>query len=179
MRYNSFANPNGYYFVTFATVGWVDVFTRKRYVEILLDSLKFCQTNKGLRIHAWCIMSNHVHLVISAGFTSLSDVMRDMKKFTARQILQSITEDIESRREWMLYIFRYVGEKNANNEIYQFWQQDNKPIELYSAKFIDQKINYVHENPVNAGIVENAQDYCWSSAKDYCGGKGLLDIELI
>ena len=63
MRYRSFANPNGHYFVTFATVGRIDVFTRKRYVEILVDSLKFCQANKGLRIHAWCIMSNHVHLV--------------------------------------------------------------------------------------------------------------------
>lgn len=179
MRYNSFANPSGHYFVTFATVGWIDVFTRKRYVEILLDSLQFCQTQKGLRIHAWCIMSNHVHLVITAGSVPLGDVLRDLKKFTARQILQSITDETESRREWMLYLFRQAGEKNANNEQYQFWQQDNKPMELYTNKFIDQKINYIHENPVEAGLVAKAQDYTWSSAKDYCDEKGILPIEFL
>ena len=141
-------NPEGLYFITFATIQWVDVFTRSRYIDIVLESLKYCQKEKGLRIHAWCIMrnaaqSNHVHLMISTKLNHYpSDVLRDFKKFTSKQIIAAIEnkELPESRRSWMLWLFRQAGEANAKNSNYQFWQQENHPIELVSNKFIDQKI---------------------------------------
>ena len=94
-------NPEGLYFVTFATVQWVDVFTRSTYVDILLESLRYCQKEKGLRIHAWCVMSNHVHLMISTQFGHHpSDALRDLKKFTSKKMIAAIAdkEQPESRR---------------------------------------------------------------------------------
>lgn len=129
-------NKDGVYFISFATVGWVDVFTRKEYKNIIVDSLRYCQKQKGLVLHAWCIMTNHVHLIISAkeGF-ALADILRDMKKFTSKQIVKAIAENpYESWKDWMLEMFRKAGNINSNNKFYQFWRQDNKPIELYSNK---------------------------------------------
>ncbi len=74
-------NPEGIHFITFAEVEWVDVFTRKAYRDILLDSIRHCQQDKGLMVHAWCLMSNHVHLVVSARNNDTSNILRDFKKF--------------------------------------------------------------------------------------------------
>ncbi|NJL15376.1 MAG: transposase [Microscillaceae bacterium] len=173
-------NPDGVYFVTLTVVEWVDVFTRKRYVEIVLDSLRHCQQAKGLVIYAWCIMSNHVHLIIAKEKEpTLSDILRDFKKYTSSQIIKSIKEEPESRRNWMLWIFSSAAKKNSNNTNYQFWQQNNQPKELISNEFMEQKLDYIHLNPVEAGIVEYAKDYLYSSARDYEGSKGLLDIQFI
>jgi putative transposase len=172
-------NQAAIHFITFATVEWIDVFTRKQYRDIVLDSIRFCQVEKGLLLHCWCIMSNHLHLIVSAKNENLSDVLRDFKKFTSKQIIGAIEANKqESRREWMLRIFKEEGEKNSRNTNYQFWRQDNQPQELYSAAFIFQKINYIHNNPVEAGIVEKPEHYLYSSAKDYVLTKkcGLLDV---
>ncbi|MDB5255383.1 MAG: transposase [Chitinophagaceae bacterium] len=73
-------NPDGIYFITFAVVEWIDVFSCKIYKDELLDSIKYCQDNKGLEIFAWCIMTNHVHLMIRAEEKShLSNTLRDLK----------------------------------------------------------------------------------------------------
>ena len=124
-------------------------------MDILLDSLQYCQKEKGLRIHAWCLMSNHVHLMISTKFgRHPSDALRDLKKFTSKKIIAAIAdkEQPESRRGWMLWLFKQAGEANSKNKEYQFWQQENHPIELIINKFIDQKIDrggvplYTHES---------------------------------
>jgi putative transposase len=175
-------NQAAIHFITFAVVEWVDVFTRKDYRDIVLDSIRFCQKEKGLLLHSWCIMSNHFHLIVSARDSNLSDILRDFKKFTSKQIIAAIENNAgESRKEWMLNIFRQQGEKNSRNNTYQFWRQDNLPQELYSAAFIFQKTNYIHQNPVEAGIVARPEDYLYSSAKDYYLTKkcGLLDVAFL
>jgi REP element-mobilizing transposase RayT len=176
-----FRNPDGVYFVTFAVVEWVDVFTRKEYRDILIENLKYCQTNKGLEIFAWCIMSNHVHLIIRAkeGLV-LQDILIDFKKFTSKRIFEAIASNPgESRKEWMVEIFREHGRKNSNNTTIQFWRQDNRPIEVFSQDVIAQKLKYLHNNPVEAGIVGKEEDYLYSSARDYFEGKnvGMLTLE--
>ncbi len=135
--------------------------------------------SRGWLLHGWCIMSNHVHLIASARNEDLSDILRDFKKFTSKQIIAAIEKsETESRREWMLAIFKAQAEKNSHNVHYQFWRQDNQPKELYSAAFTVQKLNYIHNNPVEAGLVEKAEDYVYSSAKDYIhgGNCGLLEV---
>jgi REP element-mobilizing transposase RayT len=127
-------------------------------------------------------MSNHLHLVVSARNENLSDILRDFKKFTSKQIIEAIINNKhESRRDWKLKIFQEEGSKNARNKNYQFWRQDNQQEELYSPKFVFQKINYIHNNPVESGIVEKPEDYLYSSAKDYHATKkcGLLDLEFL
>ena len=164
--------------MTYAVVGWVDVFTRNVYKDILIESWRYCQQQKGLLIHAYVIMTNHVHMIISRNSTiSLEAIMRDMKKFTSSRILEAIKKEQESRREWMLNIFSVAGLKNSNNSKYQFWQQDNHPIECDTARILEQKMEYIHENPVRAGFVEKAEDWIYSSAGDYyCNKKGLIEL---
>ena len=172
-------NQAAIHFITFAVVSWIDVFTRKDYRDILLDSIRFCQREKGLVVYSWCIMSNHVHLIVSARNNNLSDVLRDFKKFTSKKSITAIEANTkESRREWMLDIFRKEGGANSRNKEYQFWRQDNRPIELIHGRFIFQKMNYIHSNPVEAGLVERQEHYLYSSAKDYIEGKksGLLEL---
>jgi putative transposase len=73
-------NQGASHFITFAVVEWIDVFTRKQYCDIVLDSLKHCQSERGLVLNCWCIMSNHLHLIASAKNHDLSDIVRDFKK---------------------------------------------------------------------------------------------------
>ena len=175
-------NQFAIHFITFATVQWVDVFTRKEYADIVVESLKFCKKNKGLKIHAWCIMSNHLHLIISSEEPNkLSDILRDLKKFTANQIIKAIEDNPkESRKAWLLWIFKKAGTENSRNNEYQFWQQDNHPIECDQESILDSKMTYLHENPVRAGWVRNEQDYVYSSGIDYyLQEKGLIDLDLL
>ncbi|HNE63840.1 MAG: transposase [Saprospiraceae bacterium] len=174
-----FLDPEGIYFVSFATVGWVDVFTRAEYKEIFLESLKYCQQHKGLVIHAWCLMTNHVHLIFSGGEPGKhSGILRDLKKYTAIKLLEAIAANPqESRKEWMMKIFTQAGKENSNNSRYQFWRQDNHPVEIYSPKVVSQKLEYVHNNPVNAGIVQEAEHYLYSSARNYSNQNGLINVE--
>ena len=116
---------------------WVDVFSRKEYADILEESLKYCQKEKGLKIHVWCIMSNHVHLIATEP-NKLPDVLRDLKKFTSTSIIKAILDNPkESRKNWMLWIFKKAGEKNNRNKDYQFWQQDNHPIECDTNEILE------------------------------------------
>lgn len=111
----------------------------------------------------------------------LSDVLRDFKKFTAFKILEAIQANSkESRKGWMLWIFRKAGEKNNRNKEFQFWQQDNHPIECDTNDIIDTRLIYIHENPIRAGVVRYEQDYAYSSAIDYyTEGKGLIEIDRV
>ncbi|WMJ72789.1 transposase [Cytophagaceae bacterium ABcell3] len=116
-------------------------------------------------------MPSHVHLIISTETASLSDIIRDMKRHTSKQLIKCIQEySCESRREWLLWMFKRAGKKNANNKDYQFWQQNNHPIELSNYELLNQRLNYLHQNPVEAGFVAEAHEYLYSS------GKGLLNI---
>jgi REP element-mobilizing transposase RayT len=130
------------YYLTFATIGWVDIFTRKVYRDIITDSLTYCIKEKGLRLFAYVLMSNHMHLICRAkeGY-KLSEIIGDFKKFTVKKIIQIIQREPESRREWMLVIFGKAGTSNPNNKCFQVWRQDNHPIELYTNLVIDQKKN--------------------------------------
>ena len=173
-------NDEGIYFISFSVVYWIDVFIRNEYKNIFIESLKFCQKNKGLRVHAWVIMTSHVHLIVSSEKDKLEGIIRDFKSFTSRKIKEAIKENIqESRREWIIWMMERAGKQNKNNKGWQFWQQHNKPIELWDTYMLEQKLNYLHQNPVENGFVINAEDYLYSSAIDYADGKGLLEITKI
>lgn len=175
-------DQHGLNFVTLTVVDWVDVFVRKAYKDIVLDSLRYCQKEKGLVVYAYVIMSSHVHLIVEASKPEipLSDILRDFKKFTAKQILHEIENSgKESRKEWMLHRFAYRGHQAPCNRQYQFWQSDNHPIDLFTLPVIAQKIRYIHENPVKEGWVLDAEHYLYSSASNYAAEKGLLDVAVV
>jgi len=180
-RNYKFHNPEGIYFVSFAVVYWIDVFTRPKYKEIIVDSLRYNQSEKGMEIFAWCIMTNHVHLI----FRSLNGIkpeqlVGDFKRFTSKKIVDAIKENPqESRREWMINAFAKAAERSSNVNGNQFWRHDNKPIELWTNSVIDEKIGYTHNNPVVEGIVNEPFDYVYSSSRNYCGESGLLDVTVL
>lgn len=177
-------DQNKLYFVTFTVINWIDIFIRDEYRNVFLDSVGYCQKNKGLEVYAWCIMTSHIHMILgSKGENKLEDIIRDLKSFTSRSIRKLIEnkEKVgESRREWISKMMRQAGLNNGNNKDFQFWQQHNNPIELSTNFLLDQKLEYIHKNPVEAGFVESPEMWFYSSAKDYYGkGKGAIDILFI
>ena len=172
-------DPFRAYYITLTVIDWVDVFTRKDYRDILIDSLQYCMREKGLQMYEFVIMSNHAHLIMASDKVPLPDILRDFKKFTAKKIIEAIIHGNESRKEWMLKKFAFAGNRNSNNTNYQFWQQDYHAVELSTKKMWDQRVQYIHNNPVRAGIVENVEDYVYGSARFYYGRKCLLELSLV
>jgi putative transposase len=170
---------NGAYFLTFTTIGWVDLFIRDSYKQFIADSLNYCIENLGLRLYAYVIMPSHLHMIASAENNNLSTVVGNFKKFTSRELISMIKKNSESRREWMLPIFKTAGENNPRNKYYQVWQQNSHAEEVYSPKFTLSKIKYIHNNPVEEGFVERPEDYLYSSAKDYAGMKSPVNVSMI
>ncbi len=159
------------HFLTFTVHQWVDVFTRDIYREKFLESLKFCQKQKGLEIFCWVLMTNHCHLIVRAKEENLSDVIRDFKKFTSKSIFRTIQDNPqESRKDWMCKLL------SIENRIW-FWEVGYHGEEVYSPDFFAKKANYIHLNPVRAGFVEKEEEYVWSSAADFYGfRKGMLEL---
>ena len=122
-------------------------------------------------------MTSHIHLVFRSVKGQKPELLiGDLKRFTSKSIVKAITENPqESRKEFLLDYFKKEGDKSSNVSKYQFWQHDNHPIELWSNQVIKQKIDYVHQNPVESGLVYKAEDFVYSSARDYAEEKGLLD----
>lgn len=164
------------YFITTTVIDWIDIFTRPKYKHIIIQSLEYCQKNKGLKIYAWVLMSNHLHAIVSTDSEhSISDIFRDFKKYTSKQIISELMVDLEeSRKIWILERFRLAGLYNNKIREYRVWQDGFFPEYIATQSFFRQKINYIHNNPVNQEIVSSPEDYMYSSAVDYAGGKGLL-----
>ena len=175
-----FYDPDKLYFVSFAVVYWIDLFIRNEYKDIMLESWRYCQHHKALELYGWCIMTSHVHMIIGSGYNKPENIMRDMKRHTSEKLKELIiSHPSESRREWILAMMKKAGKENCHNREFQLWQQDNHPILLSSLKIAHQKLDYTHYNPVMAGIVEKPEDYLYSSARNYLGIKGLIDVILL
>jgi REP element-mobilizing transposase RayT len=164
------------YYLTLTIEEWIDVFSRPVYKHIIIDSLNYCIVNKGLEVYCWCLMSNHLHLIGCASEGgNLSDILRDFKKFTSKALIDAIKETPESRREWMLNLFWYAGKNNKKIKYFN----GNDAQEIHSTPFLEEKMNYIHNNPVRAELVGRSEDYLYSSARDYSGEKGLVEIILV
>jgi len=177
-RKYKFHNPEGMYFVSFAVINWIDVFVRSKYFDLITESLNYCSTEKGMELYCYCIMPSHVHLIFSDINKNPSKLLKEFKTFTSKNMRKAIEENAqESRKEWILQMMIESGIANSNVKNYQFWQQNNQPIELWSNAVIQQKIDYVHNNPVKSGFVNEPSHWKHSSAIDYVGGKS--DVEVV
>jgi putative transposase len=172
-----FRDKDALYFISFAVVNWIDVFVRVEYKQALIESWKYCQQHKGLEIYGWCIMPSHIHMIFGTSGDMHENIVRDMKRHTSEEMKKQIKRHPkESRKEWMLSMMEAAGTENSNNCRWQFWQQNNKPIELQNADMALRALNYTHNNPVQSGFVENPEHWLYSSALDYAGRKGLVAI---
>ncbi|MDY7396510.1 transposase [Aureibaculum sp. 2210JD6-5] len=177
-RNYKFHNKAGLYFVSFATVYWLDIFTRQVYFDILAESIAYCRKEKGMEVYAYCFMPNHVHLVFRSVNEDPSGLLRDFKKFTSKKIVKAIENNgRESRKEWLLWMLERAAKKKENVSNRQLWQHHNKPIELWTDKVIKQKIDYIHNNPIEAGFVNNSTEWKYSSARNFQGDNTVLVID--
>lgn len=154
------ANFEGVFLLTFTVVVWIDVFTREAYYDLLIKNLIFCQRNKSIEIFAYVIMPSHMHIIVRRNNGLVNDWIRDYKSFTAKELLNLVHDNPkESRKEWLLYMFKYYAKASKQNKEYMFWQKTNHPTENFTASVMQQKIEYIHNNPVRSGIVTNAAYY--------------------
>ncbi|MCB0396937.1 MAG: transposase [Flavobacteriales bacterium] len=172
--------PDKAYFVTMTIVQWIDVFSRPIQKKRLFASLQHCQQNKGLIIYAYCLMSSHLHMICQADEGHLlTNILRDFKTFTSKQIIQTIQEEPESRREWMLSAFHQACDHLKRKQRFKVWQDGNHAKELFSNHFIWQKLDYIHANPVKDLIVSHPENYLYSSARNYAELDSMLDVVML
>ena len=159
--------PERPHFITTTVIDWVDLFTRPVYKDILVDSLNYCTEYKSLTIYAYCIMPSHIHLIASSQGPALNQIMRDLKKFTSKRLIEAIKKETESRGEWLLNKFSFAAKRINRGVNYKVWQDGFHPVELTSNAMMDQKLEYVHNNPVVEGYVHLPEQWVYSSAGFY------------
>jgi len=173
-------DKQGAYFVTFTIVDWVDVMQDDAYKMILINAIKYYQEKRGMVVYAYCIMKNHVHMIIqSNGMETVSEILRDLKKYSAKEIIKSLEIENSEYSKRYLKIFQEAGKNLKRIKNYKVWQDGNHPMILYSNKFTWQKLSYIHNNAVETGDVLHAHDYMFSSARNYAELNSLLDVVLI
>ena len=154
-------------FVTLTIIDWVDLFIRPEYFKILDDSLNYCIANKGLNVHAYVYMSSHIHMIISSNENELQDIIRDLKKFTSKQFIKAIYEQPESRRVWLLNKFRFAANRVKKGVNYKIWKDGYHPVILDNLKKIEQRVHYIHYNPIVSELVYHERDWINSSYRSY------------
>ncbi len=168
---------NAIYFLTLSIVEWIDIFNCKKQKEMLINSLIYCQKEKGLVIYAWCLMPNHLHLICSVSSEiGMSGFLRDFKKFTSKEIVKLVMNTHESSQEWILKQFKSACSHLKRDQEYKVWQDSKQAKIVFSASFFYQKLNYIHNNPVKANLVANPEDYLHSSARNYADLDYLLEV---
>jgi putative transposase len=153
------------YFATTTVVDWLCIFVSDSYFEVLIESLKYCMQHKSLRLHSYVIMPNHAHYILSSDDgKNLSDIMRDFGTHTSREISRLLSID---GRQWLLQRFRNAARRDGRGNEYKVWQEGFHPIAIDSEKFFKQKLEYMHDNPVRKGYVEQPEHWKYSSARNY------------
>jgi len=175
-RYRVDPDLTNIYFSTSTIVEWQCVFKEEKYFQIIIDSLKFCQKQKGLYLLGYVIMLNHVHLLTGNNEnTSISNIMRDFRHYTANQIIKNLSEDNE---KLILYVFKKAGEKCAKKQQYKVWQDDFHPEAILSEDWLQQKMEYIHYNPVKKGYIEKPEYWKYSSARNWlCDDDSIIEID--
>ncbi len=176
---NHFPGKQACYFITFNTVDWVDVFIRPVYKQVVVHTLNHFIDNKGLIVNAWCLMTNHLHMMIQAreGYV-IAEIEKEFKSFTTTKVLEAIDTEPEARKDWMMKRFENFSNLMGLMKKYHVWQSSSSPafIDLRKTDTLIEQFSFIHDNPVRDRFVDTAADYPYSSARDYAGMKGLVNI---
>jgi REP element-mobilizing transposase RayT len=159
------------YFMTCTINGWLPIFTRPEAAQIIFDSWRYLQQERELRLFAYVILENHLHLIASA--PELSDVMQRFKSFTAHQIVDLLRRHGAETLLRQLQTLKLQHKMDSNVQV---WQEGSMPKQIQNDEMMWQKIEYIHMNPVNRGFVDDPLHWRWSSARNYAGQKGLIEV---
>lgn len=179
---NSETSQHACHYITFNTVDWVDIFVKPVYKYVIVDTLNEFIGRRGLTVNAWCLMTNHLHLLLQAkDGTGLAMIERDFKRITSTHILEAIELEPELRRQWMLGRFEHSSQSLKKLEKYQVWQSCSNPefIDFRQPMKLRELLNFLHDNPVRDRIVRMPEDYVFSSAGDYQGRRGLVNVKVV
>jgi len=159
------------HFLTGTIVGWLPIFGRPEVAEVLLDSWRFLQVQNRMELFGYVIMENHVHLIASA--YDLSKEIGDFKSFTARQIIDLLQSrgDHGALRQLELFRARHKSDRD-----YQFWQEGSHPQVIGDEEVMWQKLEYIHNNPLRRGYVDDPTHWRYSSARNYAELPGLISV---
>ncbi len=163
-------NPEAPYFITLTVLHWIPVFTRQETVEIIFDSLHFLM-REGMQVFAYVILENHLHLVVQS--SALDRDIARLKSFTARRLITYLDENNISR---ILEQLAFYKKAHKGDRAYQFWQEGLHPEWIQNEAMMRQKVEYIHQNPVKRGYVDVAEHWRYSSARNYAGKEGLLEV---
>jgi putative transposase len=166
-------DENSLHFLTLVVLDHVEVFIKDKYFDVILNCLRYCQKNLGLLLYEFVIMKDHLHLIIAAqkGY-ELSKIVSSFKKFTTGEMLKLLKQD-----DFLIYQLILDSERKKQRNDSQFWRQGNWPKLIVSPEFLDQKINYIHDNPVRKGYVVNQEDWKYSSARNrILGDSSLIEV---
>jgi REP element-mobilizing transposase RayT len=169
--YRVFTDQHHAYFVTWTIVEWLPLFDQAPYRKIVLDALNYLGTHKSTQLNAFVIMPTHLHAILWPEIgISLSDVTRDFKRFTSREISREAKRQNDTN---FIEIFKQARSENRAQKVstFQVWQEGSHPEAIFTEKFARQKMDYIHLNPVRAGLVEMATGWLYSSAKAYILGE--------
>ena len=166
------------YFTTTTIVKWRPVFTSRAYCNILIDGLKHCIAKKGLHLHSYVIMPTHAHYLMSTDEgKNLSDVMRDFNTHTSREITALL---LTEKKSSILRVFRRAAAEDERGNTFKVWQQGFHPIAIETDWFFEEKLNYIHNNPARAGLVEAPERWEYSSARNYMlGDHSIIEVEFL
>ena len=172
-RYKIF-EPTHPHFITCTILHWIPIFTRTQTTDIIFDSLKYLQQTDNLKLYSYVILENHLHLIVSSD--DIGKSMRKFKSYTAREILKLLQENNVKTILDQLAFYKKAHKKETT---YQLWQEGIQPKLIVNDKMMCERINYIHNNPVKRGYIEDAKCWRYSSARDYDGIKGLIDVERV
>lgn len=163
-------NPRLPHFVTCTVLHWIPVFTRPATVDIVLDSLRYLMS-EGLTVYAYVILENHLHLVVQS--EQLDRDMARFKSFTAKQLIRYLDENNVTQ---ILEQLAFYKKAHKDDRAYQFWQEGIHPEWIQNDKMMKQKVDYIHQNPVKRGYVDLAEHWRYSSARNYLGQEGMVEV---
>jgi len=166
--------PTHPHFVTCTILHWIPIFTRKDSVQIILDALKYLQKNDSLKLYAYVILENHLHLVVQSD--DIEKTMKSFKQFTAKEILSLLKKENVKNILEQLQFYKKAHHKATD---YQVWEEGYQPKLIQSDVMMKMKIEYIHNNPVKRGYVDEAIHWRYSSARDYQGVEGLIYVDRV
>lgn len=170
------------YFLTFNTVDKIDVFVRPAYKQVIVEALNYFIRAQGLHVYSWCLMSSHLHLVVrTKDGTTPANFERDFKKYTTPELLKMMETEMDFRRDWMLQHFEEYAKSLKRIEKFHLWQNCSSPLRIDKEQphLLPDRIEHIHENPVREGVVELPEAYVYSSARDYAGIRGLVNVQVV
>jgi putative transposase len=171
-------NENDACFITLQTVDSVDIFVRPVHKQVIVHTLNHFIDSKGLRVYAWCLMTHHLHLLIEGmPPADLEKLEREFKLFTTSKILEAIDTEPEERKEWMMKRLECSGSILGLMKKYEVWGKSaHRCFDIKKDDIILEQFDFIHQNPVRDRIVDAPAEYLYSSARDYTGTRGLVNI---